>query len=119
MERIALEIAKKFIKERKEFFENAEKNLKILAKRAKSLFSDAKVFVFGSYAKGNYDIYLSDIDVLIVSEKVKNKSMLERAEMIANLRKNIKAGYIFQIHLVSPKEFEIYKKFIDKMREIG
>jgi len=71
MERIVIEIAKKFIKEREEFFKNAEENLKILAKRAKSLLSDAKIFVFGSYAKGNYDIYLSDIDVLIVSEKNK------------------------------------------------
>jgi len=119
MERIALEIAKKFIKEREKFFKNAEKNLEILARRAKSLLSDAKVFVFGSYAKGEHNIYLSDIDVLIVSEKIKNKSALERAEMIAKLRKNIEAGYIFQIHLISPEEFEIYKKFIDKMREIS
>jgi len=45
--------------------------------------------------------------------------MLERAEIIAKLRKNIKAGYIFQIHLVSPEEFKIYKKFIDEMKEIS
>ncbi len=118
MEEIGLKIAKKFVKEREEFFRNAEKYLKFLAKKTKSLLPDARIFVFGSYAKGEHDIYLSDIDVLIVSEEIKNKPALERAKIIAKLREKIKSGYIFQIHLVSLEEFKIYKKFIDVMREI-
>ena len=59
------------------------------------------------------------MDVLIVSKIIENKTMLERAEVVAKLREGIEAGYIFQIHLVTPKEFELYKKFIDVMREVG
>jgi len=118
MEEIAIKVATEFVKERERFFRRAEHKIKTLTKKAKSLFPDAKVFIFGSFAKNSYDIYLSDIDVLIVSKTIENKSMLERAELVAKLREGIEGGYIFQIHLVTPKEFEMYKKFIDVMKEV-
>lgn len=118
MEEIALKVAKRFIEERKRFFERAELEIETLAKKVKALLPDARVFIFGSFVKKNYDVYSSDIDVLIVSETIKNKTMLERAELIAKLREGIEAGYIFQIHLVTPEEFEVYKKFIDVMKEV-
>ena len=46
------------------------------------------------------------------------KRFFERAELIAKLREGIEAEYIFQIHLVTPEEFEVYKKFIDVMKEV-
>ncbi|MDT7858493.1 MAG: nucleotidyltransferase domain-containing protein [Candidatus Aenigmarchaeota archaeon] len=77
----------------------------------------AKVYVFGSFARGDYKVYFSDIDVLIVSDKISEK-MQERAEIKVEIRKRVNANYIFQIHLVNSKEFEFYKKFVDKLLEI-
>jgi hypothetical protein len=44
--------------------------------------------------------------------------MEERAGIIVEIRKRTNANYIFQIHLVNSKEFEFYKKFVDKLIEI-
>jgi len=44
--------------------------------------------------------------------------MQERAEIKVEIRKRVNANYIFQIHLVNSKEFEFYKKFVDKLLEI-
>jgi len=119
MEKV-LRIAKEYLEERIESIKKIEKNLETLAKRAKKLLGkETKIYVFGSYVKGNFDKFLSDVDVLIVSKRVeKFKNMLERAEVIAKLKKGIKGAYIFEIHLVAPSEFEYYKFFVDKMTEI-
>jgi len=110
-----VELALEIIREREEFFKNAEKYIKTIAERAKELLN-AKTFVFGSYLKGNYDKYLSDIDLLIVTKK--EISPLERAKYIVALKEGIKGSYIFQIHLINEKDFETYKFFIDKMKLI-
>ncbi len=87
MERTALEITKKFVNERREFFSRIEENILKLAKIVKNTLPDARIFIFGSYAKGEHDVYLSDVDILIVSKEIENKSMLYRAEIISKLRK--------------------------------
>jgi predicted nucleotidyltransferase len=116
MEKI-FEIAIEYIKEREETFKNAEKILKKIKNVAKEILKDARVYVFGSYARGDYNVYFSDIDVLIVSDSFETK-MNKRAEIILEIKKRSGANYIFQIHLVNSKEFEFYKFFVDKMIEI-
>ena len=55
-----------------------------------------------------------------IGEKVlSEKPVLERAKIIVKLLEGIKGSYIFQIHLVNRKEFEWYKRFVDKMVKIG
>ena len=102
------EIIIKKIKEREKIVKNLKKIIKEISKEVKKLLGkDAKVYVFGSYLKGNFHPFLSDVDILIVSNKVKISLSLKE-----------KFGYIFQFHTVNEKEFETYKFFIDKMKEI-
>ncbi len=76
--------------------------------------------MFGSLVRDNINIYLSDTGVLIFSNKINSeKPVLERAKIIVKLLEGIKGSYIFQIHLVNRKEFEWYKRFVDKMVKIG
>ena len=113
----AIEIAREFISERKEAIKNLPLLLKEIAKRAKNLLGkNTKVYVFGSYVKKNFHPFLSDVDILIVSEKV--KSMEERAKISLKIKEGLKARSMFEIHLVNEKEFEFYKLFVDKMVEI-
>jgi predicted nucleotidyltransferase len=111
------EVALEFVREREETFKNAWKILNRIKKVSTEILKDAKVYVFGSFARGDYKVYFSDIDVLIVSDKISEK-MQEKAEIKVDIRKRANANYIFQIHLVNSKEFEFYKKFVDKLVEI-
>jgi len=93
--------------------------LKIIAERARKILGkDTKVYLFGSYIKGNFHPFLSDVDILIVSDNFKEKPMLERAKILLKIKEGLKASYMFEIHLVNSKEFEWYKFFIDKLVEI-
>ena len=74
------------------------------------LMPRAKVYLFGSIAKGKYTL-ASDIDVLIVSEELKS-SEAER------LKVEIKKMYPWlplELHVIDIKTFENwYKKFIEE-----
>lgn len=120
MEKI-IKVVKEYLRERKIGVKEIDKSLKKIAKKAKKLLGkNTHVYVFGSYVEGNFHEFLSDVDVLIVSDKVtKFKNMFKRASIVSKLRKGIKAGYIFEIHLVTPKEFDYYKFFVKKMVRIG
>ncbi|MEM0481255.1 MAG: nucleotidyltransferase domain-containing protein [Candidatus Aenigmatarchaeota archaeon] len=108
-----IEVIKEIIEKRREAVKNAEKYLKEISSRAKNILKDAKVYVFGSYVKGNFHPFLSDIDVLIVSKEINDKN---RAKIALEIEKDLPR--IFEIHLVNEKEFEFYKFFIDKTVEI-
>ena len=100
---------------------NKSKTLKKIVERAKRILGeDTEVYLFGSLVRDNINIYLSDTGVLIFSNKINSeKPVLERAKIIVKLLEGIKGSYIFQIHLVNRKEFEWYKRFVDKMVKIG
>ncbi len=118
MEKV-MKVAKRFVNERKEFFQNAERRIKRLIRNTKSILKDAEIYVFGSYVKKRHNVFTSDIDVLIVSKEIEGMSMLERARIIAKMREGIPGAYIFQIHLVTPEEFRIYKRFIDAIKRVA
>jgi len=113
-----IEIANKYYKMRMEAVENIENDLKIIVSEVKSIFDDAEIYLFGSYVKGNFDKFLSDVDVLIVSDKVPNKAR-ERSKIKIRIKEKAKRFFIFQLHFLTREEFKIYKKFIDKIVKIG
>lgn len=63
--------------------------------------------IFGSYAKGSHTAS-SDIDILLVYQKVQNESALENAARRIGMRSNTKVSLIY----VDYKSFE--KNFLDK-----
>ncbi len=76
----------------------------------KRLGGDIEVIVFGSVARGDYTVGLSDIDVLVVSRKFKNRDV--KYEILGELL--LKYGGTFEFHLVTPKEKKLYLKFIKR-----
>ena len=54
-------------------FQNAWKILKKIKEVDIKILKDAKVYVFGSLARGDYKVYFSDIDVLIFSDKISER----------------------------------------------
>ena len=111
------EFAKILYERRKKYFDNLDHYLKIIKERVSKLLPDAKLYIFGSVVKGNYHPMLSDIDIAIVSDKIP-KSANERAK----LRLKIIEGFElspFELHLLTKREWEFYRKFIKKdYREI-
>ncbi len=64
-------VVERLIEERKmreEIFKNLEAYLKELKRIAENYFGDCRVFLFGSVARGDYNVMLSDVDVAIVTD---------------------------------------------------
>jgi len=76
----------------------------------KEVRGDIEVIVFGSVVRGDYTVGLSDIDVLVVSRKFKNRDV--KYEILGELL--LKYGGTFEFHLVTPKEKKLYLKFIKR-----
>jgi predicted nucleotidyltransferase len=116
----SLEIAKSVTERNEHFFKNADRYLKLIYRASREELPDAKVYLFGSFYRGDYHPYLSDIDVAVVSEKLP-----ERPSEISILKNKILRragieGYSpFQLHLLFPSEWEFYRKFVkEEFREI-
>jgi predicted nucleotidyltransferase len=99
-------------KRKERYFKNWRFYLKKIKKEAgKILGEKTKVFIFGSFVKGNFGPE-SDIDVLIVSENLP-EDFDERAKIRTKIKSKVGVFSPFQLHLVTPGEFEDwYKKFI-------
>jgi len=74
------------------------------------LGGDVEVIVFGSVVRGDYVIGLSDIDVLIISEKFENHDI--KYKILGDLL--TRYGGVFEFHLITPKEKRFYLRFIEK-----
>lgn len=111
-------ILRKRAEARKEYFENYEKYVKEIGRYFRRKLVDVKVFIFGSILTENWD-QESDIDVLVVSPNAPDNSF-ERASIVAEIKLKIGSFNPFEIHLVSPLEFnDWYSVFIkDRIREI-
>jgi predicted nucleotidyltransferase len=87
---------KKIIKEYLKYF---PKNIKI-----------EKIFLFGSYAKGNYDED-SDIDLILISSDFKKIDFLKRLEMLSSFRKSkLTQSVAMDILGYTPEEFKNISK---------
>ncbi len=113
----AVELAKEIYERRKAFFDEAEKHLKVVADRARELLPGSKVYLFGSYYRGDYHPALSDIDVAVVSPLVP-----ENATERTKHKLKIIEGYEFsplEVHLLKPSEWDFYRNFVrDEFREL-
>ena len=96
--------------EEKKYFENYMHYARLIKKIAEEILGKADVYVFGSVVEGRHTP-ASDIDILIVSENTP-KSQWERGKIRARIMKAIDVFAPFEIHIVTPKEFEWYKRFI-------
>ena len=93
--------------------------LKLIKERARKILGeDTKVFIFGSYLKKNFKL-LSDIDILIVSDKIP-EDPYEITKIKVKIIRDFKPGHPFEIHLTNYKNFNNwYKRFIkEDLKEI-
>jgi len=115
-----LEIAKSIAEENERFFKDADKYLKLIYRAAKEELPDARVYLFGSFYRGDYNPYLSDIDVAIVSEAIP-ESPSEISLLKGKILKKvgIEVYSPFQLHILTPSEWEFYRGFVKgEFREI-
>jgi predicted nucleotidyltransferase len=103
---------------RKKYFENYLKICKKIKNVVKKIVKDKnlKVIVFGSVVKKTYTP-LSDLDILIVSDKIKrNKYAKIRVKIKESLRD---FGAPIEFHFTNNEVFEKwYKRFLDKYVEV-
>jgi len=116
-----LELAKFMAEENRKFFENAEEYLNLIYKAAKEELPDAKVYLFGSFYRGDYHPCLSDIDVAVVSEKVpKSPSKISLIKGRILKKAGMELYSPFQLHVLRPNEWEFYRRFVgNEFKEIG
>ena len=94
-------------KERKEYFENYMHYAKLVKEAVKG-----EVIVFGSVVEGKHTM-TSDIDLLVVLDSIER-----RDEILMKINEVLGEFHPFQIHLVTRKEFEWYKRFIKKWKRV-
>lgn len=84
---------------RKEIFDNLDQYLKEVKKAVQEIDDKARMFLFGSVARGNWT-YSSDIDILVVSEK-------RPGEIIYRLYKK---GFSdpFEFHIIKSEKLQWY-----------
>ncbi|ADI32027.1 nucleotidyltransferase domain-containing protein [Staphylothermus hellenicus] len=77
---------------------------------------NARVLLFGSYVRGELRPD-SDIDVLIIT--ILGRDSSQRMKLRVEIAREIGDVTPFEIHIVSPEEYEEwYKKFIDEYFEV-
>lgn len=82
----------------------------------KSVDPNCKTILFGSYVRGTTRPD-SDIDVLLITELAKDP--WTRAKLYTKIFENLDPEHPFEIHIVTPEEYEKwYKKFIDVYTEV-
>jgi len=92
---------------------------KICVKVKELLGDDASVIVFGSVVRGEWSSSESDIDILIISDKIP-KEPYKQAELRVSLREFLGDLFApFEFHLATWREYrEWYSKFIDAEEKI-
>ena len=95
----------KIAKERKKYFENYMHYARLVKEAV-----GGEVIVFGSVVEGKHTM-ASDIDLLVVLDSIER-----RDEILMKINEVLGEFHPFQIHLVTGKEFEWYKRFIKKWK---
>jgi len=107
---LQMEIVRKFEKFRK----NYKKYVNEIRDLAVTIFGKAEVYVFGSVVEGRTHP-MSDVDVAVV---VEDASEDKRIEFYREIRKNFGMLHPFEIHVVTEREWETYKRFIKKFEKV-
>ncbi len=111
-----MDAVREIAKEEREYFENYMRYAKLIKRKAESLLGKVEVYVFGSVVERRHTA-ASDIDILIVSENAP-RSQWERAKIKGMILKEIDVFAPFEIHLVTPKEFEWYRGFVRSIERV-
>lgn len=104
----------KLRKERFKFFREADRYLKRIKEIARRHLADPEVYVFGSFAE-NRHVPSSDIDVLIVSERVTPD---DRVKVLSDIYREFGYEHPFEIHLTDSEGLRWYRRFAKKLVEV-
>jgi len=80
--------------------------LKEFLAKVKKVLGDPEVYLFGSYARGDW-LYESDLDLIVVSRRFKGLDLGKRYTLV---RKLISSKVSVELLLYTPEEFERVKK---------
>ncbi|AKA49302.1 hypothetical protein IX51_09540 [uncultured archaeon] len=99
----------RYSKRRKEAFSRLNENLQKVKSIVVMEDPSAKIYLFGSVARGNYNM-ASDIDILIVSRdyvKAIRKALIEAG-----------FGEPYEFHIRSPRDAQTYFRHVKDIRKI-
>lgn len=86
--------------------EEIKKILKDFVAKARENLGDVEIYLFGSYAKGNW-LHDSDIDLVLISSAFENIDVSKRYRIVREL---LPAKISAELLLYTPEEFEKVKK---------
>ena len=95
------ELILKYAAKRREVFKNLNEYLAKIKKVVKNIDLQAEIYLFGSIAEGNY-ILSSDIDILIITDKPREKILTEL------WRNGISDP--FEIHIYTVEYLDLFNK---------
>jgi predicted nucleotidyltransferase len=106
-----LEILIKKRKNREKYFKNYLFWSKKIKKEAEKELGDVKVFVFGSILRRSKTEIPKDIDIMIISQNLKDVTKKSKIRM--KISRKIGADSPFEIHLITPEDYrDWYSHFI-------
>ncbi len=102
------------LRRNEEFFRRAENIAREIKKRASEVLGDCKVYIVGSYARGEHTLS-SDLDVLIVSDAVPERYSFE---WYASIVRTLTDDPRVNVHLLNPKRFGELMTLYRPMKEV-
>ncbi len=111
-----IELQMMLAEERRRYLEDVKRYLQAIKRVARRFDPDARVILFGSYVEGRARPD-SDVDVLVVTRLASDT--WERARIRAAVAEEVGVSTPFEIHIVTPEEYEgWYRRFIGRSLEI-
>ena len=100
----------------RKYYRNPQTYARRIKAVAKKYDAQARVLLFGSIVKGHMRPD-SDIDVLVITRLAENVDA--RLKLRVEIAKEIGEVTPFEVHIVTPEEYENwYRKFLDKYEEV-
>lgn len=102
-------------REKEKYFNNYQQYAQLIRKESQKFLGEVKVFIFGSVLKKEETP--QDIDILIISSKFTD--VAKKSELRVKLWQKIGFNSPFEIHLITPAEYQDwYRFFIKEKKEI-
>ena len=111
----AVDLSRKIYERRRKYFENLDFYLDLIKKRINKIFPDAKIYLFGSVVEGRTHPH-SDIDVAVVTDKAPRK-VRDLAEVKVKILEGLELSP-FELHILSEREWDFYRKFVKRFKEV-
>ena len=103
---------------RAEIIKNWRKYIEKLKRSVREVLNDAEIYIFGSIVESKA-VGASDIDILIVSSKIPQKTR-DKIDIIMKIEEklNLPLYHPFEFHLATPEQAKFYFKHCKKMLKI-